>query len=283
MKLSSVLVLIAFWGGQAAHAIPLLSTKAFTATDLPPLFTAQYDFEGIVALSNCSGSLIRLENSKDSDKAMVLTNGHCLETGMPRPGQVFVNRNSNRTFRLLNSNAQGVGTVTATKIMYATMTKTDMTIYQLRETFADIKSSYNIDPLTLSSQPPRVSDKIEVISGYWKRGYSCAVEAIVPKLQEGDWICEESIRYSRPGCEVIGGTSGSPIVLANSRTVIGVNNTGNEDGAMCTVNNPCEISENGEKTAVQGYSYAQQTHWFYTCLNANNEMDMARVGCSLAK
>lgn len=283
MKFSSALLFVALLAGQVANAIPLLSIKSVNAMDLSPLFTAQYDFEGIVALSNCSGSLIRLENSKDSDKAMILTNGHCLESGMPKPGQVFVNKSSNRSFRLLNSNAQGIGTLTASKVMYSAMTKTDMTIYQLRETFADIKANFNINPLTLSSNPPQLNDKIEVLSGYWKRGYSCAVEAIVPKLQEGGWICEQSIRYSRPGCEVIGGTSGSPIVLTNTRTVVGVNNTGNEDGELCSVNNPCEISETGEKTAVQGYSYAQQTHWFYTCLNSNNEMDMNRVGCLLAK
>lgn len=283
MKTFAALISLALLVSQTALAIPLLSTKDASAAAHSPFFTAQYDFEGIVALSNCSGSLIRLENSKDSDKAMVLTNGHCLETGMPRPGQVYVNRNSNRTFRLLNRNAQGIGTLTATKIMYGAMTKTDMAIYQLRETFGEIKSQFNINPLTLSSQGPQVGDKIEVLSGYWKRGYSCGVEAIIPKLMEAGWTCEESIRYTRPGCEVIGGTSGSPIVLTGSRTVVGVNNTGNEDGGMCTMNNPCEIDASGNKTAVQGYSYAQQTHWFYSCLNSNNEMDMQRPDCKLAK
>ncbi len=76
MKLSSVFVFIAVLSAQVAYAIPLLSTKDAKAALMSPNFTAQYDFEGIVALSNCSGSLIRLENSKDSDKAMVLTNGH---------------------------------------------------------------------------------------------------------------------------------------------------------------------------------------------------------------
>lgn len=282
MKLFTALVSIILLATQA-QALPLMSTKDVIVGVNSPLFTAQYDFEGIVALSNCSGSLIRLENSKDSDKAMVLTNGHCLETGMPRPGQVFVNKSSNRTFRLLNTNAQGVGTLSATKIMYAAMTKTDMAIYQLRETYAEIKSQFNINALTLSSKGPQVGEKIEVRSGYWKRGYSCGVEAIVPKLMEAGWTCEQSIRYSRPGCEVIGGTSGSPIVLTGTRTVVGVNNTGNEDGDMCTMNNPCEIDEMGNKTAVQGYSYAQQTQWFYTCLNSNNEMDMQRADCQLAK
>lgn len=282
MNLFLKLFFVLLAGQSTAFAIPLLSQKAPPA-QLTALFNAQYDFEGIVALSNCSGSLIRLETSRDTDKAMVLTNGHCLEFGMPQPDQVYVNEPSRRTFRLLNTAAQNSGTITATKLMYGAMTKTDMAIYQVRETFAEIKTRFGINPLTLSSREPVVGDKIEVLSGYWKRGFSCAVEAIVPKLKEGDWICEESIRYTRPGCEVYGGTSGSPIVLTGSRTVVGVNNTGNEDGQMCTVNNPCEIDEKGKRTAVKGYSYAQQTHWFYGCLNSSNEVDLNRIGCQLAK
>src|SRR5690348_6298664 len=50
---------------------------------------ATVDFAGTVALSDCSGSVIRFPNSADSDPALVLTNGHCLETGFPDPGQVI--------------------------------------------------------------------------------------------------------------------------------------------------------------------------------------------------
>ena len=57
-----------------------------------------YDFEGIVKLSNCSGSLVKFEGQPDSDWALVLTNGHCLEGGFLRPGQVAVNKSSTRTF-----------------------------------------------------------------------------------------------------------------------------------------------------------------------------------------
>ena len=67
----------------------------------PPTLTADYDFEGIVALDDCSGSLIQLENSLDSDPAMVLTNGHCIETGFPTRDRLFTNQPSDRTFDLM--------------------------------------------------------------------------------------------------------------------------------------------------------------------------------------
>jgi V8-like Glu-specific endopeptidase len=124
---------------------------------------------------------------------------------------------------------------------------------------------------------------MEVISGYWMRGYSCNIETFVPKLEEDGWVCEDSIRYSRPGCETIGGTSGSPVIRAGTRTVIGVNNTGNEDGEKCTMNNPCEIDKDGKIVFQKGYSYGQQTYWVYSCLNQYNEIDLKVPGCQLAK
>ena len=93
----------------------------------------------------------------------------------------------------------------------------------------------------------------------------------------------DSVRYSRPGCETIGGTSGSPVVLAGTRTVVAVNNTGNDDGDRCTMNNPCEIDEHGQVTAEQGYSYAQQTSWIYTCLDSTGNLNLNQAGCKLIK
>lgn len=262
-----------------SYALPLpLGAKQYT--EFPQSFSEEYNFAGIVALSNCSGSLVKFETSKDTDFAMVLTNGHCI-SGMIPYGQVIVHEPSSRTFRLLNSSGQALGQIRASEILYATMTKTDMAIYKLRSTYAEIKTQYNIEALTLSSQHQTLGENIEVISGYWRRGYRCSVEANIYQLKEGDWIWEDSIRYSRPGCEVIGGTSGSPIVAAGTRTIIGINNTGNEDGRRCTINNPCEIDENGNVTYTQGYSYGQQTFWIYSCLNEQNELELTKPDCAL--
>ena len=35
-----------------------------------------------IALSNCSASLVRFPSSVDTDRALMLTNGHCYEGGM---------------------------------------------------------------------------------------------------------------------------------------------------------------------------------------------------------
>jgi len=276
-RLASILLVAIF--SSVSWAFPLPSTELFS-NQLPTNFSTNYDFEGIVALSNCSGSLIQFENSTDSDYAMVMTNGHCLG-GFINPGEVIVGQPSSRSFNLMNSDGNLAGRLDAKQIVYATMTRTDMALYQLTTTYAQIKTRLKVRPFLVGSSQAGLGTPIEVVSGFWNRGYSCALEAIVHRLKEADWTFEQSMRYTRPGCEVIGGTSGSPIIESGTRKIIGINNTGNESGGRCTMNNPCEVDENGDVTHVRGYSYGQQTRWIYGCLNESRELDLNRSGCEL--
>ncbi|MFJ6982116.1 MULTISPECIES: serine protease [unclassified Streptomyces] len=237
---------------------------------------------GTVALSNCSGSLVRFPNSLDTAPALVLTNGHCLETGFPAAGEVIVNRASSRTFGLLNSAGTRVATLRASKIAYATMTDTDATIYQLTSSYASIRSSYGISPLTVQDTRPTAGTAITVASGYWKRLYSCNIDGFAYRVKEGDWTWKDSVRYT-PACQTIGGTSGSPVVDQATGKVVAVNNTGNEDGQSCTVNNPCEVDQNGTVTVRQGINYAQQTYQFPACFTTGNQLTLNTSGCVLPK
>src|SRR5690606_20017191 len=97
---------------------------------------------------------------------------------------------------------------------------------------------------------PAAGTAISVVSGYWKRIYNCSIDGFVHRMKEGDWTWKDSVRYT-PSCNTIGGTSGSPVVDAATGRVVAVNNTGNEDGERCTVNNPCEIDEQGRVTVRQ--------------------------------
>ncbi|MEV0793306.1 serine protease [Kribbella sp. NPDC050459] len=241
------------------------------------------DFTGIAALSNCSASLVRYAESVSTDKALVLTNGHCYEGGFLQPGQVLVNKTSTRSITLLKPDSSRAGTIRAEKILFGTMTKTDMIVYQVNETYASIKTRLNVTPLTLAKQGPADGAGMAVVSGYWKRIYTCSVQATIPQLREGDWTWQNSIKYQQPGCETIGGTSGSPVVSTSTGEVIGVNNTGNEDGEQCTINNPCEVDADGNVTVDQGAAYGQQTWWLYTCLTANRTIDLNKTGCELPK
>ncbi|WP_274561653.1 S1 family peptidase [Streptomyces spiramyceticus] len=240
------------------------------------------DFAGTVALSNCSGSVVRTPDSQPDDPALVLSNGHCLETGFPGPGEVIVDQPSSRTFSLLNSSGSKVATLRASKIAYATMTDTDASLYELTTTYAQIQNSYGIKALELNAARPAQGTAIKVVSGYWKRIYSCSIDGFAYRLKEGAWTWKDSVRYTS-ACKTIGGTSGSPVIDTATGKVVAVNNTGNEDGARCTDNNPCEVDESGNVTVRKGINYAQQTYGFVACIGTGNKIDLTRPGCVLPK
>ncbi|MGQ4378606.1 serine protease [Streptomyces sp. SAS_267] len=273
----------------APHAVPAshpaparVSASAVTAgAEAAPTLQA-VSLAGTVALSNCSGSVIRFPNSADSAPALVLSNGHCLETGFPDPGEVIVGQSSSRTFSLLNSAGTKVATLRASKVAYSTMTDTDITIYQLTSTYTTIKNSYGISALTVQDTHPVAGTAITVASGYWKRLYNCSIDGFAYRLKEGDWTWKDSVRYTS-ACNTIGGTSGSPVVDQSTGKVVAVNNTGNEDGGRCTVNNPCEVDANGTVTVRQGINYAEETYQIPACFTTGNQLNLSASGCVLPK
>jgi V8-like Glu-specific endopeptidase len=240
------------------------------------------NFAGTVSLSNCSGSVVRMPNAEDDDPALVMTNGHCLETGFPGPGEVLVDRASTRSFGLLNSAGTRVATLRANRIVYGTMTDTDMALYRLTTTYGQIKSSYGINALVFDTARPAVGTDITVVSGYWKRTYACDVDGYAYRLKEGAWTWKDSVRYTS-ACKTIGGTSGSPVLDNATGKVVAVNNTGNEDGGRCTDNNPCEVDANGTVTVREGINYGQQTWHVPACFGADSKLDLTRSGCILPR
>ncbi|MGW5115195.1 S1 family peptidase [Streptomyces noursei] len=250
-------------------------------TPKPP-HTKAVDFAGTVALDDCSGSIVKMPTSQPNDPALVMTNGHCLESGMPDPGQVIVDQPSSRSFTVLDKSAGDLGTLQATKIVYATMTDTDVTLYQTGSTYAQIEQKYGIKPLELSTDHPAKGAGITVVSGYWKKTYTCSVDGFVPTLKEGGWSWKDSVRYT-PECKTIGGTSGSPVVDNATGKVTAINNTGNENGERCTENNPCEVDENGNVTVHKGINYAEETYFIPKCFGAGNTLDLNASGCTLPK
>lgn len=271
---------------SAAFALPRAPFNALNVSQnksMRSLETLNYDFEGIVKLSNCSGSLVMFHGQPWSAKAIVMTNGHCIQKpgGYLNQGEVWVNRPINRSMKIFDKQMK-LHPIEATKILYATMTNTDLAFYELTQTYTEIMSAYKIGPFLLDAFRPSIAQPIEIISGYWDRGYSCEIDNFIFQVKEGQWTWTDSIRYTA-GCDTIGGTSGSPIIAKGEKRVVGVNNTSNEKGEECTLNNPCEVSENGTVVAQAGVRYGQQTYNVYTCLTVDFKIDLTRAGCDLPK
>jgi len=225
-----------------------------------------FNFSATIQLGNCSASLVKLKD-RNYKKALLLTNGHCV-SGMQKDGEVVINERSRLSGNLLDENARRLGRVRATRILYAAMTRTDMALVELSTTYEEIKEQFGIEPLVISEDAPVVGDPIHILSGYWKRGFSCEIENIVFHLTEGNkWNFYDSIGYSK-ACVVYGGTSGSPVVSQTTNEVIGVNNSGNQ-GDGCS-RNTCEIDEDGTVLEVKNKGYAQNTFWIYNCLDESS-------------
>ena len=263
-----------------------LGTAAIVVGALIPAATPAHavqagDLTATIALSNCSASLVRYPSSVGTDRALMLTNGHCLPT-MPVAGQVVQNATASRSGTLLSGSGASLGTVQADKVLYATMTGTDVALYQLTDTYASITSKFSVTALTISDTHPVNGSSMFIPSSYWKQVWTCSVNGFVDTLREDQWTWHDSIRYSS-GCNTTHGTSGSPIVDATSKRVVGINNTGNDDGAVCTLNNPCEVAADGTTTVTKGQSYGEETYWFTTCLGVGRAIDLTVSGCLLTK
>ncbi|MBT2390895.1 trypsin-like peptidase domain-containing protein [Streptomyces sp. ISL-1] len=282
--LAGALLVLGILGAGTAPAVAAAGpdTASHAATTASQVEARAVDFAGTVALSNCSGSVVRMPASEPDDPALVLSNGHCIESGFPAAGEVIVDQPSSRSFGLLNSAGSRVATLRAGKIAYATMTDTDVSLYQLTSTYQQIQSRYGIKALELNAAHPVRGAAIKVVSGYWKRIYSCDIDGFAYRLKEGEWTWKDSVRYTS-SCNTIGGTSGSPVIDNATGKVVAVNNTGNEDGLRCTDNNPCEVDENGTVTVRPGINYAQQTYGIVPCVGLDNKIDLGRPGCALPK
>lgn len=235
-----------------------------------------------IALNNCSASLVRFPTSVSTDSAMMLTNGHCYEGGFISAGDVLQDVASTRAGTLLSSTGATLGRVRANRLLYATMTGTDVALYRLNTTYAAISSSYGATALTISAAHPADGTAISIPSSYWKQIWTCSINGFVNELREDEWTWHDSIRYTSE-CDTIPGTSGSPIVSVATNEVIGINNTGNESGEMCTLDNPCEVDEDGTTHAYLDQNYGEQTYWFTTCLTSTRTIDLSISGCLLTK
>ncbi|MCO1577459.1 serine protease [Crossiella sp. SN42] len=247
----------------------------------PSAQAATVDFTGAVNVNGCSGSVVRMPSSRDHDKALVLTNGHCLERGRPIPDEVLVDQPSHRLFDLLDGSGKVVAGVHAARALYATMTGTDIALYRLHDSYADL-ARQGVRPLTVSAKRPARGADIRVVSGSWKQIFSCKIDQFAYRVLETGYVTKDVVRYT-PDCKTGPGTSGSPVVDAASGEIVAINNTSNREGEQCTANNPCEMDRDGRITVRKGIGYATQTHWLVDCFGPGNRFDLHRKGCLLPK
>lgn len=240
------------------------------------------DFTGTVNVGGCSGSLVRMPNSEDGDRALVLTNGHCYEGARPVPDEVLVDTPSHRTIDLLDGAGKQVTTVHVDKAAYVTMSGTDVSLYELDTSYKQLEQEHGVRALTVSAQRPSPGTDIQVVSGSTQQTFSCRIDTFAYRVLETGYSTKDVLRYT-PACDTGPGTSGSPVIDKASGQVIGINNTSNREGGRCTENNPCEMNRDGVISVHKGSSYGTQTYWLTTCIGQHNELKLDKPGCLLPK
>ncbi|GIM63233.1 hypothetical protein Pve01_80000 [Planomonospora venezuelensis] len=95
-------------------------------------------FAGTVRLPGCSGSVVRWPAALDSDRAVVLTNGHCVRRPFLGAREVLVGDKRWTRVELLDGLGRVARVGRAVRLQYATMYRTDVAVLRLRDTYADL-------------------------------------------------------------------------------------------------------------------------------------------------
>ena len=145
----------------------------------------------------------------------------------------------------------------ASKLIYGTMTGTDMALHLDDQcTYAQISTWYHVSALRDPDTHPVAGTSIRVVSGFWK-DLPCARSASSRRYcarAAGAGTTDPLLQWSPL---VIGGpgSAGSSMPACE---VIGINNTTNEKGERCTLTTPARVDTAGTVTVEKGRSYGQQ-------------------------
>lgn len=270
LRRTAVALVMAFLGSMF-----LVGPSAHAATD-----TGR--FAGTARLPGCSGAVVRWPAALDTDRAVVISNGHCVRSPFLGAREVLVDQPRWMRVDLLDGAGEVATTVRGVRLQYAAMYRTDVSVLQLRETYADLAEA-GVTPLSLATEGPSRGDEVRIPSGYWREQRACTTTGTAYRLHEREWDWWRSIRLPAPdGCRIRGGYSGSPIVSRETGLVVGIANTGYVGGRRC-VDSACEENQRGHVVMRRNMNYGQQTWWLLTCLDAGRSFDLETPGCRLAK
>lgn len=239
-------------------------------------------FAGTARLPGCSAAVVRWPAALDTDRAALLTNGHCVRQPFLGAREVLVDERRWTRVELLDGGGRVALKARAVRLQYASMYRTDIAVLTLRETYADL-ADHGVTPLSLAAEGPSRGDRIRIPSGYWTEQRACTTTGTAYRLHERDWDWWDSIRLpARDGCAIRGGYSGSPIVSRDTGLVVGVANTGYVGGRRC-LDSACEENRRGRVVMRRHMNYGQQTSWLLDCLDAGRTFDLQATGCRLAE
>ena len=222
----------------------------------------------------CSGAVVRFSDDWDRP-AIVLTNGHCV--GEMAAGTFASNAEMNDTIRLLTRDDKNLS-YAARRLIYATMTDTDLALIELGATYRQLAAK-GIAVREISPAPAGPGQAVVLASGYFRTVQNCAVEALVPRLREsGKWEWRDAYRLKE--CRLARGTSGSPLIVPGSDRIVGIVNSANLNGNDCP-SDACEVDDQGRLSAHGRTGYAVRVDQILSCVDSRGVFDLGLDSCRL--
>jgi hypothetical protein len=241
------------------------------------------DLRGHLSLA-CSGALVRFERNPER-KAVFLTNGHCARKEPIEPGDALVNVPYERSELQVFVGEMEPLTVPPARVLYATMTGTDIALIELQTTYRELEAK-GARVYEISDRDARTGSSAILISGAERQKRLCGISHVVDQLLEDRWTFTRVLAM-KDLCAIDPAWSGTPLVDPNGfpdrPTIVGIVSSRNRDGELCTRDNPCEIGSRGERSAFRDRTYAQSISEIMDCVAKTGEIALDKRGCGLQK
>ncbi len=197
------------------------------------------ELNGMVKIGGCSASLITIGRSVRS-AASALSAGHCpsyplfYKPGEAEAGKKNLSDSPAKVFPPSRRNTSPLD-IPLDQLYYATMTNSDVAIYDLSESERKIKFR-GLKTFTLADSLPKPGDKLTITSGYWRETQTCEVESILADNSEEEAVIgmpmesdpraiPHSFHHSilfKDSCYGRNGWSGSSVIDPKTNQIYGV-------------------------------------------------------------
>jgi V8-like Glu-specific endopeptidase len=256
----------------------------------------KYNGIGLIDVSYgfCTGFLIST-GVHPTAPAYVLTNGHCQgsPSKLPDNREIIVNRSSKTKFivNYFHDFKPERLTIRVKRLVYGTMKNNDIAILELTKTQKELTNA-GISPLQIATKPPKLGEPL-IIVGVPSEGVNDELNFLhattcktgeFANVKEDIYHWKRSIRHR---CSIVGGMSGSPMISLKTNRVVGIINTGVNDNAdkqpPCSINRPCEISENGSVQTFPQENYGQLVYRIPSCFDRQGIFNLRQSTCQLER
>jgi V8-like Glu-specific endopeptidase len=227
--------------------------------------------------------------------AYVLTNGHCQGSAskLPSEREIIVNKSSKTKFVLnyFHDFKPERLTIRVKRLVYGTMKNNDIAILELTKNQQELTKA-GIVPLQIAPKPSDLNEPLIVV-GVPSEGVKDELNFLhsttcktgeLASVKEDIYHWKRSIRHR---CSIIGGMSGSPMISLKTNRVVGIINTGVNDNAakqpQCSLNRPCEVSENGTIQTFPQENYGQLVDRIPSCFDKQGIFNLSQPTCQLER